>query len=177
VKLENKNFFILLPATLDPATQRYLLPRDIPESNLQRAYDNNQFDRMENQWQENNREEERAAKGKAKVVSPNNDFYDQASRNWDSIPKPRESQWSQNAPNSNSTDAFPALSAQRVQNRRSYPPENQRNSINEGSLIDLDDEPPVIKRSIRQQNPNKNNYSEGENKPTIGRMYVVVCLT
>jgi len=96
-------------------------------------------------------------------------FYDQASRNWGSIQKPPEAQqWSQNAPNTNSMDHFPSLSANRDQNRRPnntgrpYPPE--------GRLINLDDDPPIIKRSIRQQNPNKNDYSGTENKPTIGKM-------
>ncbi|GES92194.1 hypothetical protein GLOIN_2v1592315 [Rhizophagus clarus] len=177
VKLDIKDFYVLIPATLDPLTQKYVLPRDMPEGNLRKSNDNDQRNRMEHQWQEDNREEERASKGKNKAVSSNDDFYQNASRNWASIPQPKESQWSQSAPpNSNSMNAFPALSASRDQNRRSsnsgrpFPPENQRSSANEDTLIDFDDSPPIIKRSIRQQNPNKNNYSDAENKPTIGRM-------
>ncbi|PKY39580.1 hypothetical protein RhiirA4_393647 [Rhizophagus irregularis] len=171
MKLDIKDFYVLVPATLDPLTQKYLLPQELPESTLLRSYDDNQFNR---QWQENNENnrEEKSTKGKAKAVSPNDDFYDSSSRNWGSISRPEETKWSQNAPNTKSMDAFPALSANRRSSNsgRPYPPENQRRPINESSLIDLDDEPPVIKRAIRQQNPNKNNYSGAENRPTIGKM-------
>jgi len=73
MKLDIKDYYVLVPATLDPLTQKYLLPQDLPESTLQRSYDNSQYDRTDHQWQGNNREE-RSAKGKAKAVSSNDDF-------------------------------------------------------------------------------------------------------
>jgi hypothetical protein len=181
-----KDVYVLVAATPDPLTQKYVLPRDIPDSNLQKSL------RMEKDDIEvgTDREVETSATSATSAKGPktpkpaSNDFYDSSSRDWTSIPRPKDVLWSSDTPNSNSPNDFPALPSRSDQNRRvnkgnnpgkparkekeAHKQKGVETRENETSLIDLDDEPPVIKHSILQKNPNKN----ASNKSTIGRMYV-----
>jgi hypothetical protein len=222
--IESEDAYILVAATVDPLTRKYVLPREISDSNLQRDNYSHDNDQRLN-WQENSREAERVAKGKAKAVSSTNNSsrsrptsLDDSQYNWPEIPRPKEVLWTRDTPDANSKDDFPDLSRSNEignQNRRpnkgrralqsenppsvsqalderSYPSEEQHLARKEAKeakiqrlrkqkseygnsddLIEFDDEPefkPVIKRTVMQKNPNKNNYSDTS---TPGRMYVI----
>ncbi len=101
---KGKETFILVPASINPVSQKYVISKEYlePDANMQQgnSYDNSQYDRMQSRWQESNKEAERAAKGKSKAV------YTTNSRSNDD-----DVQWPSDIPNASSQSAFPTLSS------------------------------------------------------------------
>ncbi|CAG8476592.1 5941_t:CDS:10 [Funneliformis caledonium] len=128
VKPIAKDNYILVAAIGHPVTKKYIVPREnlISDPNLQQdSYSHDiQYDRMQMKWQESHREEERAVKGKAKVVYP------------PSNPTPsrlsNDMQWPSHTPDVKSTSTFPAPTSRnddfgyqsQRNNRESYPGSN-----------------------------------------------------
>ena len=151
-----EDVYVLVAATIDPVTQKYVLPRNIsetmnsdsrPQNTNQWHSDNNpqntdQYGRMKAMQQENNIEAERATKGKTNTNINNN--HKPASsdefQNWPSIPRPKDDLWKSSVPDPKSLETFPTLgSGTGKMNQRSnrgsysertssyeYPPLNSR---------------------------------------------------